>query len=133
VNKFLGDGFLAMFGAPIDDPEAAAHAVAAAREMLQAMEANNAGHPWPLRVGIGIHVGELVTGTVGSPRRKEYTVGDTVNLAARLESLNKELGSQLLVSQDVHDAAPDATKGACRLGPVVLRGYAEPVSVWRLA
>ena len=56
-----------------------------------------------------------------------------MNLAARLESLNKELGSQLLVSQDVHDAAPDATKGACLLGPVVLRGYAEPVSVWRLA
>jgi adenylate cyclase len=134
VNKFLGDGFLAMFGVPIDDSEAAAHAVAAAREMLKAMEANNAGHSWPLRIGIGIHVGELVTGTVGSPRRKEYTViGDTVNLAARLESLNKELDSQLLVSQDVHDAAPAATKDARRLGPVKLRGYAEPVTVWRLA
>ncbi len=134
VNKFLGDGFLAMFGAPIDDSEAAAHAVAAACEMLKAMEANNAGHPWPLRIGIGIHVGELVTGTVGSPRRKEYTViGDTVNLAARLESLNKEMGSQLLVSQDVHDAAPVETKDARPLGPVVLRGYAEPVTVWRLA
>jgi adenylate cyclase len=134
VNKFLGDGFLAMFGAPIDDLEAAAHAVAAGRQMLKALEANNAGHPWPLRIGIGIHVGELVTGTVGSPRRKEYTViGDTVNLAARLESLNKELGSQLLVSQDVRDAAPAATKDARPLGPVMLRGYAEPVTVWRLA
>jgi adenylate cyclase len=53
VNKFLGDGFLALFGAPIEDPDAAQRAVAAAREMLAAMEQNNAGHDWPLRVGIG--------------------------------------------------------------------------------
>ena len=133
MNKFLGDGLLAMFGAPIDDPEAA-NAVAAAREMLSAIEASNDGHAWPIRLGIGIHVGQAVAGTVGSPRRKEYTViGDTVNLASRLESLNKEVGSQLLVSDAVREAAGDAVGKALPLGPFPVRGYAEPVTVWRLA
>jgi adenylate cyclase len=134
VNKFLGDGFLAMFGAPIDDPAAAVNAIAAGRAMLHAMADANRGHAWPIRIGIGIHIGEAVTGTVGSPRRKEYTViGDTVNLASRLESLNKEVGSQFLVSDAVHDAARDAIGDAEPLGPVAVRGYDKPVSVWRLA
>ncbi len=134
VNKFLGDGLLAIFGAPIDDPLEAANAVAAAREMLSAIEASNAGDPWPIRLGIGIHVGQAVAGTVGSPRRKEYTViGDTVNLASRLESLNKEVGSQLVVSEAVREAAGDAVGKALPLGSLPVRGYAEPVTVWRLA
>lgn len=133
VNKFLGDGFLAMFGAPIDDPVAAADAVAAGREMLRAIAASNAGHAWPIRIGIGIHIGDAVTGTVGSPRRKEYTViGDTVNLASRLESLNKEVGSQFLVSDAVRVAAGDSLGEAQSLGPVAIRGYERPVTVWRL-
>ena len=134
VNKFLGDGLLAIFGAPIDDPFEAANAVAAAREMLSAIDASNAGDPWPIRLGIGIHIGQAVAGTVGSPRRKEYTViGDTVNLASRLESLNKEVGSQLVVSDAVREAAGDAVGKALALGPIPVRGYAEPVTVWRLA
>jgi adenylate cyclase len=67
VNKFLGDGLLAIFGAPIDDPLEAANAVEAAREMLSAIDASNVGNPWPIRLGIGIHVGQAVAGTVGSP------------------------------------------------------------------
>jgi adenylate cyclase len=134
VNKFLGDGLLAIFGAPIDDPLEAANAVEAAREMLNAIEANNIGHPWPIRLGIGIHIGQAVAGTVGSPRRKEYTViGDTVNLASRLESLNKEVGSQLIVSDAVREAAGDVVGEALPLGPLSVRGYAEPVTAWRLA
>jgi adenylate cyclase len=102
--------------------------------MLSAIEASNAGDPWPIRLGIGIHVGQAVAGTVGSPRRKEYTViGDTVNLASRLESLNKEVGSQLVVSDAVREAAGDAVGKALLLGPIPVRGYAEPVTVWRLA
>ena len=134
VNKFLGDGLLAIFGAPIDDPLEAANAVEAAREMLSAVDASNVGHPWPIHLGIGIHVGQAVAGTVGSPRRKEYTViGDTVNLASRLESLNKEVGSQLIVSDTVREAAGDAVGEAVPLGPLSVRGYEEPVTVWRLA
>jgi adenylate cyclase len=134
VNKFLGDGLLAIFGAPIDDPLEAANAVAAAREMLTSVEASNVDHTWPIRLGIGIHIGQAVAGTVGSQRRKEYTViGDTVNLASRLESLNKEVGSQLIVSDAVREAALDAIGEALPLGAVAVRGYAEPVTVWRLA
>ncbi|MBR1222880.1 adenylate/guanylate cyclase domain-containing protein [Bradyrhizobium sp. U87765 SZCCT0131] len=133
VNKFLGDGFLALFGAPFETPDAARHAVDAAREMLAAMERDNAASDWPLRIGIGLHVGEVVAGTVGSPRRKEYTViGDTVNLAARLEALNKQFGSQVLVSAGIHDALGPALADARPLGEVAVRGYDRPLAVWQL-
>ena len=113
VNKFLGDGFLALFGAPLADPDAARRAVTAAHEMLEAMQRDNEGSDWPLRIGIGIHLGEVVAGNVGSPRRKEYTViGDTVNFASRLEALNKDFGSQLLVSGEVYDDLKEA-RGQC--------------------
>lgn len=133
VNKFLGDGFLALFGGPVDDPAAAAHAVSAAREMLEVMERTGRTSGWQARVGIGLHLGPAVAGTVGSPHRKEYTViGDTVNLASRLEALNKEYGSQLLISQQVLDAAGSAAEGAIPLGPVTLRGYTDAMPIWRL-
>ena len=133
INKFLGDGFLALFGAPLDDPAAARNALAAARAMLEAVAVWNRDHPEnALRVGIGIHLGEAVTGTVGSPRRKEYTViGDTVNLAARLEQLTKETKAQILVSGSVHDAVE--ADGATDLGSLEIRGYDEKVRVWRVA
>ena len=133
INKFLGDGFLALFGAPLADPAAARNALAAAHAMIDTVGEWNAAHPgWALRVGIGIHLGEAVTGTVGSPQRKEYTViGDTVNLAARLEQLTKDMGAQLLVSQSVLDAT--SSEGAVDLGPVEIRGYEERVRVWRMA
>jgi adenylate cyclase len=133
VNKFLGDGFLALFGAPLPTPEAAQHAVAAAREMLAAMDDINEESSWPLRIGIGIHFGEVVAGNIGSPRRKEYTViGDTVNFAARLESLNKEFNTQLLISAAVRDALGDAGSDAVPLGEVAIRGYDRPMAVWQL-
>ncbi|MCA0250370.1 MAG: adenylate/guanylate cyclase domain-containing protein [Proteobacteria bacterium] len=132
INKFLGDGFLALFGAPLADPSAAQNALGAARAMIEAVEAWNKERPsQALRIGIGIHMGEAVTGVVGSPRRKEYTViGDTVNLAARLEQLTKETGSQVLVSNSVHAAV--AADGAVDLGPLAIRGYDEKVQVWRV-
>ncbi len=133
VNKFLGDGFLALFGAPIEAPDCAQHAVAAAREMLVAMEEVNKASDWPLRIGISIHFGEVVAGNIGSPRRKEYTViGDTVNFASRLESLNKEFNSQLLISSAVCDALGDAARDAVSLGQVAIKGYDRPMAVWQL-
>jgi adenylate cyclase len=133
VNKFLGDGFLALFGAPFEAEDPAHRAVAAGREMLDAMERINDGASWPLRIGIGIHFGEVVAGNIGSPRRKEYTViGDTVNFAARLEALNKEFGSQLLISAAVRDALGEACSDAVSLGEVAVRGYDRPMTVWQL-
>jgi adenylate cyclase len=133
VNKFLGDGFLALFGAPIEAPDCAQHAVAAAREMLVAMEEVNKASDWPLRIGIGVHFGEVVAGNIGSPRRKEYTViGDTVNFASRLESLNKDFNSQLLISSAVCDALGDAARDAVSLGQVAIKGYDRPMAVWQL-
>ncbi len=133
VNKFLGDGFLALFGAPFDDPSAAEDAVVSGLAMLDAIDRWNAVRPAQvLRVGIGIHIGDAVTGTVGSPQRKEYTViGDTVNLAARLEQLTKEVGARLLVSDAMSDVA--RRNGGKDLGPIEIRGYDEKVRVWQLA
>ena len=133
VNKFLGDGFLALFGAPLEASDAAHRAVAAGREMLTAMDRINAQTTWPLRIGIGIHFGEVVAGNIGSPRRKEYTViGDTVNFASRLEALNKEFGSQLLISASVREALGDDGKDAVALGDVEVRGYEQKVAVYQL-
>ena len=133
VNKFLGDGFLALFGAPFEAHDAAHRAVAAAREMLEANERANEASSWPLRIGIGIHFGEVVAGNIGSPRRKEYTViGDTVNFAARLEALNKDFNSQFLISAAVHDALGEECRDAVSLGEVPIRGYDRPMTVWQL-
>jgi adenylate cyclase len=133
VNKFLGDGFLALFGAPLETPDAAHHAVAAAREMLVAMAHNNEASAWPLRIGIGLHFGEVVAGNIGSQRRKEYTViGDTVNLAARIEALNKEFNSQFLLSDVVRRAVGADCDDAISLGAVDIRGYDRPMAIWRL-
>ena len=133
VNKFLGDGFLALFGAPLEAPDPAHRAVAAAREMLEANDRINETASWPLRIGIGIHIGDVVAGSIGSPRRKEYTViGDTVNFASRLEALNKDFNSQFLISDAVHDALGEACRDAVSLGEVEVRGYERPMAVWRL-
>src|SRR5690349_16625534 len=133
VNKFLGDGFLALFGAPLQAENAAQHAVAAAREMLEANDRINKATHWPLRIGIGIHIGEVVAGSIGSPRRKEYTViGDTVNFASRVEALNKEFNSQFLISQAVLDELGEEANDAVALGEVPIRGYDRPMAVWQL-
>jgi adenylate cyclase len=110
INKFLGDGFLALFGAPLADPAAAANALAAGRDMLLAVDGWNRARPeQALRIGIGIHIGEAVTGTVGSPQRKEYTViGDTVNLAARLERSPRRLVPAAGVRRSARAAASAA-------------------------
>ncbi|HYM03563.1 MAG TPA: adenylate/guanylate cyclase domain-containing protein [Stellaceae bacterium] len=135
VNKFLGDGFMAIFGAPLEDPAAARNGVAAAREILNEIDRRGlAEAAWPLKVGIGLHLGTAVTGNIGSPRRKEFTaIGDTVNLAARLEQLTKECGARLIVSEEVMAALSDTAGAAQPLDGVTLKGYALPLRAWRLS
>jgi adenylate cyclase len=135
VNKFLGDGFMAVFGAPLSDGRDSHNAVAASREIVARVAEENArGELPPTRIGIGLHAGQAVTGNVGSTRRKEYTIiDDTVNLASRIEQLNKEHGSQILVSETVYGALGDEAGEAVALGPISVRGLEEPVAVYRLA
>lgn len=103
IDKYIGDAVVGVFGAPLDDPDHARHAVEAARDCqarLAEFAARRAagGKPWP-HTRLGLHTGPALVGNIGSARRLDYTVmGDAVNLAARLESLNKRYGSTVLMS-----------------------------------
>ena len=135
INKFLGDGFMAVFGAPFSNGDDCRNAVRAALEITAWVDKETtAGRIPPTRTGIGIHCGETVTGHVGSNSRKEYTViGDAVNLASRLESLNKEYGTRILVSEAVWERVRDETAAAGEFGPVRVKGRSTPVRIYSLA
>ncbi|MEA3207108.1 MAG: adenylate cyclase [Chthoniobacter sp.] len=132
VNKFLGDGFLAVFGAPLSSGKDCRNAIAAARQILGEVEdLATAGDLAPTQVGIALHSGQAIVGNVGSAERKEYTViGDVVNVAFRIEALNKQFGSRLLISEPVRQAANIA--GGERLPPIPIRGRRDPVELFRL-
>jgi len=135
VNKFLGDGFMAVFGAPVDDAGASLRAVESSIDMLEIIEGlNEAGSIPHTRVGIGLHTGEVVTGNVGSSERKEYTIiGDAVNLASRIEQATKQFGANLLVSEAVLGRLSEGTYSAEDLGDVELKGQSKPARLYRLA
>ena len=135
VNKFLGDGFMAVFGAPADDAERVPHALNAARAILERVDALNAsGAIPPTQVGIGLHAGQLVTGNVGTQQRKEYTlVSETVNLAARIEQATRDHDARLLVSENIWANLDSPPAGAHDLGLVTLRGQARPIRLYKLA
>jgi adenylate cyclase len=135
VNKFLGDGFMAVFGAPVDDAERCAHAVGASLEILERLDHLNAGGEiHPTRVGIGLHMGEAVTGNVGSAERKEYTIiGDVVNLASRLEQATKDFHARLLISEAVRRSLDGAISGMEDLGLVALKGQPDPAHIFKVA
>ncbi|MBU45386.1 MAG: adenylate cyclase [Spirochaetaceae bacterium] len=136
INKFLGDGFMAVFGAPISDGRDSRNALQAALDILEALDKwNSSGMIPETRIGIGLHAGDAVTGNVGSSRRKEYTIiGDTVNVASRLEQMNKKIGSRLLVSDTVRRDAEQAGLEFTyqEIDPIQVRGRQEPVPVFRL-
>lgn len=102
VDKFIGDGMMAIFG--LDDPDdAVAHAVSAAVRMQKAARSLPVDTMPAFEIGIGVHEGEVIAGNVGSPERLEFTcIGDVVNTAARLEGLSKSLGANIVVSDDVY-------------------------------
>ncbi|MBN2078269.1 MAG: adenylate/guanylate cyclase domain-containing protein [Spirochaetes bacterium] len=135
INKFLGDGFMAVFGAPLSEGRDVGNAVAAAREIIERLnDAIRAGRVPDTKVGIGLHSGLALTGTVGSPARKEYTViGDVVNLASRIEQLNKSFGSQVLISEAVWRTVSESFPEGRDLGDVEIRGHQGTVRIYRIA
>lgn len=141
LNKFIGDGLMIIFGLPLSagSPQRdAERAVAAAQAMLARVallnEQNRANPITPqLRIGVGIHTGTLVAGSIGSTSRQEYSViGDTVNLASRLESLNKHFGTEILLSEATRNLL-GYTRGIESLGMAQVAGVDEPVPVYTVS
>lgn len=140
VDKFLGDGAMAIFGIPEPTPHDAADALAAARQIARGMEDWNrelaaAGLP-PLTVAAGLHLGPVLIGDTGGTRQFTFTIiGDAVNVASRLESLTRELGVTIAASDAVIEAARSAAGSAAvdgfvQLPPRPLRGRERPVGIW---
>ncbi len=136
LDKFVGDMVMALFGAPLDDPQHADHAVEAALDMIAALAVLNArwkseGRP-ALDIGIGINTGPMIAGNIGSDAIMSYTViGDAVNLGSRLESLNKQYGTRIIIS----DATRTQLSGSYQLrslGDVVVKGKTQPVAIFEV-
>jgi adenylate cyclase len=136
LDKFVGDMVMALFGAPLDDRDHAEHAVDAALEMVDALQRLN--ERWaadarpPLDMGIGINTGPMIAGNIGSEAIMSYTViGDAVNLGSRLESLNKDYGTRIIISDATRAALPD--RYVLRpLGEVVVKGKTQPVVIFEV-
>ena len=138
VVSYQGDGVLAVFGAPLDQPDHARRAVATGRQILD--EGLPAYNRWladsglsdrPLSAGIGINSGPVMAGSVGSSKRLEYAaVGDTTNVAARLQALGRDHDARMFVSSTTYEQLGPDADGLRELGPVELKGRHEPVTVY---
>lgn len=133
IDKYIGDAVMAFWGAPIQQPDHAQRAVAAAMEMLDALTEMNKtfkARGWPeLKIGIGLNTGNMRVGDMGSEFRKAYTVmGDAVNLGSRLEGQTKTYGVELLVSETTKAAAPDYAYR--ELDRIRVKGKDEPVTIY---
>ena len=137
--SYLGDGFMAIFGAPIEQEDHADRALAAAREILEErLPRFNAwfresGYGEGFRMGIGINTGVFLAGNVGSERRLEYTaMGDTVNTASRLEGLTKGSGHSAFIAESTCDALARPANDLVFAGEQEVRGREATIKVWSL-
>ena len=136
VDKFIGDAIMAVFGAPVPQPDDPLHAVKAALEMrarLRKINENFKARGLPeIRAGIGLHSGQVVAGNMGHVERMEYTViGDAVNLASRLEGMTKELMCDIILSEDLYRQV-EAHVEAQPLHMIKVKGREQEVMVYRL-
>ncbi|WP_375760425.1 CHASE2 domain-containing protein [Corallococcus exercitus] len=136
LDKYIGDAIMCFWGAPVDQPDHALRSCRAALAFLDTLQALNArwraaGQP-EVDIGVGIHTGFMNVGHMGTHDRFNYTVmGDAVNLASRLEGLNKEYGTRILISEHTHALVKDHVT-ARRLGAVRVKGKREPVGLYEL-
>ena len=136
INDFVGDSIIAVFGAPVPDPNHAIHAVQSAMDMDKALAVLNErwaaeGQPL-LHHGVGVHTGAVFAGNVGSAERLKYTViGDAVNVSARLEGLNKELKTTVLITEETYLRIKDRVNVKDR-GALPVKGRREPVRVYEV-
>lgn len=133
LDKYIGDAIMAFWGAPVADVEHVRHAVLAALEMqqeLRKLDPSFLSRGWPvLKIGIGINTGTMTVGDMGSPVRKSYTVmGDAVNLGSRLESITKQYGVGIIVSETTKAQVTDMAYR--ELDRVRVKGKDEPVSIY---
>ncbi|HRG48075.1 MAG TPA: adenylate/guanylate cyclase domain-containing protein [Leptospiraceae bacterium] len=132
VNKFIGDSIFAMFNVPLDDPDHAVNAILAALEIENVTANRKFGKNRQLSTRIGINTGVIVAGNIGSAERMEYTViGDEVNIASRLEQLNKEHGTHILLGENTYELAKDHFRFA-RLGDFQLKGKEKSIKVYKV-
>jgi class 3 adenylate cyclase len=133
VNTFIGDGLFASFNMPLACPDHACAAVRAALDIQRATASRTFGsYGVAFATRVGISSGPVIGGSVGAGQRLSFTLlGDTVNLAARLEELNKHHGTRILVSQSTRDACGDLFSFQS-LGSVPVRGRSEPVALFSL-
>jgi adenylate cyclase len=136
VDKFVGDMVMALFGAPVEDTDHAEHALAAAVEMVS--ELGELNRKWlaegkvQLDIGIGINSGEMIAGNIGSNSIMSYTViGDNVNLGSRLESLNKDFHTRIIIS-DATRTRLLSTPDLRPLGDVTVKGKSRAVSIYEV-
>ena len=133
INQFQGDAMLVTFNVPVEAPDHAAAALRAATEIVTLLEGRTFGGEVRFFTRIGINTGSVVAGSVGAKDRLNYTVhGDAVNLAARLEVMNKEYGTAILLSESTKTAAGDGFPFA-RIGEVAIRGKSEHVTIYTLS
>lgn len=133
ITQFQGDAILASFNLPDPHPQHAANAIRAAIDIQEVLKTRTFGEGITLRSRIGINSGEVVGGLVGTGKRLGYTIhGDDVNLAARLEHLNKEYGTRIIVAQTTCELAGWDRFAFERLGEVQLRGRSQPTTIYTI-
>ena len=131
--SYLGDGIMAVFGAPLDQPDHRDRALAAAREMLVRLERFNATQDGGFRMGVGINTGYAMCGNIGSERRLAYTaIGDCINTASRLESMTKGSGYNVFVAESTHAGLRTQPPDLVFVDELEVRGRRNKVHVWGL-
>jgi adenylate cyclase len=134
IDKYIGDGIMALYNAPFEDGE---HALNAVRTGLEFQErARVVSARWeakagvPIRIGVGINTGEVIVGSLGSRQRLEYTaIGDNVNLAARLESVTKDYAAPIVISEYTYEYVKGRFPTS-ELGDVTVKGKSQPVKIY---